>query len=92
MIDEHNAENIDKWLQNFENDFHNNSRVNDIFLEEFARSLCDDIPLGYEASHRIASWLFNYINNNQNRKVDESCNKKSDNGVIIIGHKVIVKL
>lgn len=92
MIDEHNAENIDKWLQNFQNDFHNNSQVNDIFLEELARSLCDDIPFGYEASHRIASWLFNHINIDRNRKANESHDEKSnDNGMIIIGYQGIGK-
>lgn len=85
MIDEHTAENIDTWLRNFQNDFYskNKSQVTDYFLEEFARSLCDDIPFGYESSHRIAAWLFNHIN--------ESHNKKNNIGMIIIGYQGIGK-
>ena len=32
--------------------------VNDDIIRDLACALCDDIPLGYEASHRLANLLF----------------------------------
>lgn len=56
---------IINWLDDFVKDMTDNGKtdIDDKFLDALARALCDDIPLGYEASCRLASWIFGYLNN-----------------------------
>ena len=53
---------IDEWLQNFQLKYGDAMTVDDSVLTHLACALCDDIPLGYEASHRLANWIFCHIN------------------------------
>ena len=62
MISEVEADKIDQWLRNFLKEHSNPTVVDDDFIRDLACNLCDDIPLGYEASHRLANWLFCYLN------------------------------
>ena len=55
-------EKIDEWLRNFQMKYDNTMTVDDSVLIHLACALCDDIPLGYEASHRLANWIFCHIN------------------------------
>ena len=62
MISKEEANKIDLWLRTFQKEHGNKMVVNDDIIRDLACSLCDDIPLGYEASHRLANWLFCYLN------------------------------
>jgi len=62
MISEVEANKIDQWLRKFQKDHGNEMVVNDDIIRDLACALCDDIPLGYEASHRLANWLFCHLN------------------------------
>ena len=61
MISEVEADKIDKWLKNFQKEHGNTMIVNDDVIRDLACALCDDIPLGYEASYRLANWLFCHL-------------------------------
>lgn len=52
---------IDEWLRNFQSKY-GNMAFDDSVLTHLACALCDDMPLGYEASHRLANWIFCHIN------------------------------
>lgn len=90
MISEQEANAIDKWITAFQNELCNNSTITDEVLREFACALCDDIPLGYEASHRLANWIFVYLMNNLEKNSSIN-NNKSTNGMIVIGYQGIGK-
>lgn len=62
MISDTDANKIDEWLRNFQKDHDDLKIVNDNAIESLARALHDDIPFGYEASIRLANWLFCYLN------------------------------
>lgn len=62
MISEVDAEKIDQWLKKFQIKHGNRMVVDDSVMRDLAGSLCDDIPLGYEASHRLANWIFCHLN------------------------------
>lgn len=62
MISKVEADKIDQWLKNFQKERGDKMVVDDGFIRDLACALCDDIPLGYEASHRLANWLFCYLN------------------------------
>lgn len=51
---------FDQWIKEFLKSTMSDE-MNDRVLFEFACALCDDIPFGYESSHRIASMLFAYL-------------------------------
>lgn len=55
-------EKIDEWLRNFQLKHGNTMTVDDSVLTHLACELCNDIPLGYEASHRLAILIFCHIN------------------------------
>jgi len=60
----------EKWFRDWEID---HGTPKDIFdLYEVAWSLCDDIPIGYEASHRLASWIFVIYNSMKTTKSEDS--------------------
>lgn len=61
MISKVEADEIDQWLKNFQKEHGDTMVVNDDTIWDLARALCDDTPLGYEASHRLANWLFCYL-------------------------------
>ena len=61
MISEVEADKIDQWLKKFQKEHGNKMIVNDDVLTDLACALCDDIPLGYEASHRLANWMFCHL-------------------------------
>lgn len=61
MISEVEADKIDQWLRKFQKEHGNKMEVNDDVIWDLACALCDDIPLGYEASHRLANWLFCHL-------------------------------
>jgi hypothetical protein len=56
------ADKIDQWLRKFQKEHGNKMVINDDIIRDLACALCDDIPLGYEASHRLANWLFCHLN------------------------------
>ena len=62
MISEVEAEKINQWLINFQKEHGDKMVLNDDVIRDLAYALCDDIPLGYEASQRLANWLFCYLN------------------------------
>lgn len=62
LITEDEANKFDNWLCNTMNECDSYPAINDEFMEHLARSLWDDSPLGYEASHRLANWIFCHIN------------------------------
>ena len=62
MISEVEADKIDQWLRKFQKEHGDSMIVNDDIIRDLACSLYDDIPLGYEASHRLANWLFCHLN------------------------------
>ena len=62
MISEVEAEKINQWLIKFQKEHGDKMVLNDDVIRDLACSLCDDNPLGYEASHRLANWLFCYLN------------------------------
>lgn len=56
------------WLCTFQQEeLKDSGEINNKFLDDFARALCDDCPFGYEASHRIARWIFVYFNKKKNK-------------------------
>ncbi len=65
MISEE-ADEINQWLRKFQKEHGNEMIVNDDVINDLACALCDDIPLGYEASHRLADLLFCYLNYPEN--------------------------
>ncbi|MBP3885785.1 MAG: hypothetical protein J6D54_12740 [Olsenella sp.] len=48
---------IDRWLREFQRKHDNLRHIGKKELRELAYALHDDIPLGYEASMRLADWL-----------------------------------
>ena len=62
MISKVEADKIDQWLKKFQKEHGNKMIVDDHIILELAGALCDDIPLGYEASHRLTNWLFCHLN------------------------------
>ena len=62
MISDTDANKIDEWLRKFQKNHNELEIVDDDIIKSLACALCDDIPLGYEASHRLANWLFCYLN------------------------------
>lgn len=51
------------WLEKFQKEKQENkSQIDDDWMIALAGALCDDCPLGYEASHRLADWIFSYVN------------------------------
>lgn len=48
---------IDKWLREFQRKHDNLRHIGSEELRELAYALHDDIPMGYEASMRLADWL-----------------------------------
>lgn len=62
MISEVEADKIDQWLKKFQKEHGDKMVITDDIIGDLACALCDDIPLGYEASHRLANWLFCYLN------------------------------
>lgn len=62
MISEVEAEKINQWLRDFQKEHGDKMVMNDDIIRDLACALCDDSPLGYEASHRLANWLFCYLN------------------------------
>lgn len=54
---------LQHYLINFQVDHGNFSNMNYNIFEDFARAICDDVPFGYEASHRLASWIFSFLGN-----------------------------
>lgn len=61
MISEVEAVKIDQWLKKFQKEHGNKMIVTDDVITDLACALCDDIPLGYEASHRLANWMFCHL-------------------------------
>lgn len=55
---------FDQWIRKFLKST-KSDEMNDHVLFEFACALCDDIPFGYESSHRLASILFAYLERKQ---------------------------
>ena len=53
-----------QWLITFQQEElkDTNGKINKKYLYDFACALCDDSPFGYEASHRIAAFIFGYFN------------------------------
>lgn len=70
MISEVEADKIDQWLKKFQKEHGNKMEVNDDVIWDLACALCDDIPLGYEASHRLANWLFCHLHISKDSKKD----------------------
>ena len=62
MISEIVDKEIDQWLRKFQKEHGDKMVVSDDVIRDLACALCDDIPLGYEASHRLANWLFCHLN------------------------------
>lgn len=62
MISKVEADKIDQWLRKFQKKHGDTMVVDDDIIKHLAWALCDDIPLGYEASHRLADWLFCHLN------------------------------
>ena len=62
MISEVEAEKIDQWLIDFQKEHGDKMVLDDSIIRDLAYALCDDTPLGYEASHRLSNWLFCYLN------------------------------
>lgn len=50
----------ESWFRDWEVDHGIPKDIADLY--EVALCLCDDIPMGYEASHRLASWIFGIYN------------------------------
>lgn len=48
---------IDKWMRSFQSEHGELAHIGPDELRELAFALHDDIPLGYEASMRLADWL-----------------------------------
>ncbi len=48
---------IDKWMRSFQSEHGELAHIGHDELRELAFALHDDIPLGYEASMRLADWL-----------------------------------
>jgi hypothetical protein len=48
---------IDKWLRDFQREHDELRHIGTAELLDLAHALHDDIPLGYEASMRLANWL-----------------------------------
>ena len=48
------------WFKDWEVDHGVPKDIADLY--EMALCLCDDSPIGYEASHRLASWIFGIYN------------------------------
>ena len=61
MISKIDEEKIDQWLKNFQKNYGDTMNMNNTICS-LAYELCNDIPFGYEASHRLANWLFCYLN------------------------------
>lgn len=62
MISEKDADKVDQWLKDFQKEHGGAMIVDDNVIKDLACALCDDIPLGYEGSHRLANWLFCHLN------------------------------
>lgn len=62
MVETYDAINL--WLKSFmdEKFVDDEVVVDDEYLRSLAGALCDDIPLGYEASHRLAAIIFTHLN------------------------------
>lgn len=50
-------ESLDKWMQNFQSENLHGKPIDSGFIKKLATELHDWIPLGYEASMRLAMWL-----------------------------------
>ena len=62
MISDIDANKIDEWLRKFQKEHDELKIVDDNAIESLARALYNDIPFGYEASIRLANWLFCHLN------------------------------
>lgn len=63
MLDDRLDSVLDKWLRNFQKSVKlNTPEINDDWMRDLACHLCDDCPFGYETSHRLASYIFAYLN------------------------------
>lgn len=69
VISETDADKINEWLRKFQVSAEQDGfdEIDDQFALELARAMCDECPLGYEASHRIASWLFWLFDSHANK-------------------------
>ena len=56
-----NEHTIDRWLRDFQLSNGNFTEVDGQVIEKLWPALHDDIPLGYEASMRLADWLRVYM-------------------------------
>lgn len=63
VVEDKKYPDIDEWISNFDKTAPD--KIDHDALYDFACALCDDIPLGYEASHRLAHILFSYLNSNK---------------------------
>ena len=62
MISEVEAEKINQWLRDFQKEHGDKMVLNDDVIRDLAYALCDDTPLGIEASYRLSNWLICYLN------------------------------
>lgn len=58
----------ESWFKDWEIDNGVPKDIGDLY--EVALCLCDDIPIGYEASHRLASWIFGIFNSMKTSKME----------------------
>lgn len=59
---------VDEWFREFQREHDQLKEIGRKELRELAYALHDDIPLGYEASMRLANWLIVATNRMQEGK------------------------
>ena len=61
VVEDKKYPDIAEWVSNFDKTAPD--KIDNDALYNLACALCDDMPLGYEPSHRLARILFSYLNN-----------------------------
>lgn len=61
VVEDKKYPDIAEWVSNFDKTTHD--KINSDILYDLACALCDDMPLGYKASHQLAHILFSHLNN-----------------------------
>lgn len=83
MTDE-DDEKIGSWFKDWEIDHGAPKDIADLY--EIALCLCDDIPIGYEASHRLATWIFGIYNSTKASYEEKNGNENADDICDSVNH------
>lgn len=71
-------ESIDKWMKNFQSVNLHGTSIDAEFIRKLAADLHDWIPLGYEASMRLATWMIEASKNMERyEKLEVDCDPEN---------------